>query len=107
MGEFLAGEREFPTLSRLNRASRALHEETLPVLYETVRIETEEAFTGCVQFANPTGFKYLKCVSSRNSESSANVVPLQVLVSDQHHARLVEAPPAIPSQVRRPCRRWQ
>lgn len=65
MGEFLAGEREFSTLSRLNRASRALREETLPVLYETVKIETEEAFTECLQYVNPNGFKYTRCVHLR------------------------------------------
>lgn len=62
MGELLAGERDFETLSRLNRTSRAIHEETLPVLYETVRIESEEAFTKSLQFANPKWFKYTKCV---------------------------------------------
>lgn len=65
MGEFLAGEREFSSLARLNRTCHALHEETLPVLYETVRMETEEAFTECLQFANPSGFKHVRCVNLR------------------------------------------
>jgi hypothetical protein len=39
VSEFLAGQHSFGSLASLNVASRAIHEETLSVLYETLLLD--------------------------------------------------------------------
>jgi hypothetical protein len=49
------------TLARLNRVSKAVHEVTLPVLYETTDYFYKEDFTeSIVKLGNPKGWAWTK-----------------------------------------------
>lgn len=60
IAEFLAWNDGIHTLPALNRASRDIHQGTLPVLYEAVWLDDEAAFTRSIGNKNPPGFKYTK-----------------------------------------------
>jgi hypothetical protein len=47
-------------LARLNSVSKAVHEITLPALYETTEYFTEADFNQTVKLENPKGWKYTK-----------------------------------------------
>ncbi|KAJ9112498.1 hypothetical protein QFC22_006245 [Naganishia vaughanmartiniae] len=59
VAEVLAGDNDLSTLARLNRASRSVHEGTLPILYETVKFDHEQAVERSVGLAKINkGFVY-------------------------------------------------
>jgi hypothetical protein len=49
IGGFLAGDLCFGTLANLNVASKAVMEETLPVLYETIFLQWSESLCGTLR----------------------------------------------------------
>lgn len=60
---FLAYDEGAFSLTNLNCTSREIHQGTLPVLYETVRLKSEKAFERAIGSVNLKGFKYTKCVA--------------------------------------------
>jgi hypothetical protein len=62
IAEFLASDDGIFSLPQLNVASRETFEGTLPVLYETVKLRDEEAFTRSIGNVNLKGWKYTKYV---------------------------------------------
>jgi hypothetical protein len=54
------GDMQVYTLGSLNRVSRAVHEVTLPMLYERTRIEYVETFLRAVGSGNSKGWAYTK-----------------------------------------------
>lgn len=51
------------TLAELNRTCRIVHQDTLPILYECLTLETEKHFSKIVGFSNPKGWKWVKWVN--------------------------------------------
>lgn len=64
IAEFLAFDDGIFSLPDLNVANREIHEGTLPVLYETVKLKKEDAFTRSIGNGTLDGFKYTKYVPS-------------------------------------------
>lgn len=62
VAEFLAWDDGIESLPALSRASREVYQGTLPVLYETVWLDNEAAFTRCMGSTNLSGFRYTKYV---------------------------------------------
>jgi hypothetical protein len=62
VAEHLRGDGSISTLASLNRTSWDIHDSTLPVLYETVELETEEDFERSVGFGVPRGWLYTRYV---------------------------------------------
>jgi hypothetical protein len=59
IAEFLAGDLALGSLAQLNLATRAIHEETLPVLFETVAFEKK----WWLKKREMKGWKWIKCVT--------------------------------------------
>jgi hypothetical protein len=61
VAEILAGDRDLSPLAQLNAVSRSVHEATLPVLYESVNFDDEQAVEWSSGFGEVIkGFKYTK-----------------------------------------------
>jgi hypothetical protein len=60
IGEWLTADNALRTLAHLNQASKAVREETLPVLCETMRLEDDETFLKSTLGKDCKGFKYVK-----------------------------------------------
>ena len=66
IGQFLAGAQCFSTLAALNVTRRSTHEETLPILYETLTLPYTATLQRnyCLGFASvskvPSGLKFVK-----------------------------------------------
>jgi hypothetical protein len=66
VAEFLAGECALGTLASLNVINHDIHEETLPVLFETVlldRFTNDTALLGCFRPGDkvvPKGYRFVK-----------------------------------------------
>jgi hypothetical protein len=63
IAEFLASDDGIFSLPQLNVANREIFEGTLSVLYETVKLKDEEAFTRSIGNVNLNGFKHTKYVN--------------------------------------------
>lgn len=99
IAEFLAWDDGIHTLPSLNRANREIHEGTLPVLYETVWLEDEAAFTRCIGEKNLPGFKYTKYVPRPTTKTFANQLRQIPLRKRPHHPPPPHAPTlSIPPQ---------
>jgi hypothetical protein len=66
IGEFLAGDLAFGSLAKLNLATRAIHEETLSVLFDTVVWgKTTRQWWIHRKGKEPKGWKWIRCVLFR------------------------------------------
>lgn len=64
VGQFLAGSYCFGTLANLNSASKSMHQESQPVLYETLILKySKEVETSILASSHP-GWKYVRCVQT-------------------------------------------
>jgi hypothetical protein len=60
IGEFLAGSFAYGSLANLNAATRAVHEETLPVLFDTVVWDDDKKWWIHEKGRVPDGWKYTR-----------------------------------------------
>lgn len=80
VAEHLRGDSSLSSLAALNRTSRDIHDSTLPMLYETVRLNTEEDFVRSVGFGIPSGWRYARYVPHERREERR--VPIRIPQSD-------------------------
>jgi hypothetical protein len=66
IADLLAGDQAFGTLASLNLTSRAVREETLPVLFETLLFDDYVELAQWMRKRShvPIGFRHTKCVLS-------------------------------------------
>jgi hypothetical protein len=64
VGQFLAGSYCFGTLANLNSASKALHQESQPVLYETLILKYSKEVETSILVCSHPGWKYVRCVQA-------------------------------------------
>lgn len=95
VAEFVAGDDDLDTVSRLNRACRNVHAGTLPVLYETVRFDDARAVELSVGFIKPRAWLYTRYVPLHDQDLSLTLCA-QVPPRHRCHAAFDSASTSVP-----------